>query len=642
MCSFLGKAGWDKSTAKSFLMNYGENLGCDNTTQIFRTHFGVMHPPKCEKLKSDGGGFPNFCFGESICEKDNECNLIINPIDYKQTIIEDVKTLEGYTVGKNAIYKESFDSEGERKLKPVCLSPVKVIGRGLNLDTNEVFLKLGWTDVKGRVKNDFFPQGDLYRKQGVIKLLPSQGVELTDIMTGEFITYLVNSVRVFKDDLTEHIITNKQGWKGNGKFVLGELLYTKDGTQEVLLNEHTERLKGIVSEGNIEGWYDGVSKLLKHPRQRFKIYAAVCVPLLKILNAKSFILDDFGETTTGKTTTCEAAISIYGNPDLLTLTGNATSMGIEVMANTFCDLPVFFDETSATDEKTLKGIIYMIANETGRLRGQKDGRLRKTESWKSCALFTGEAPIKKSDSFGGQTARVIEIYGGLGVDDLEGIDYFKERKLDNYGVIGPILINKILSMPQDELISKFKDIRSKLRQELPTRIEARIAETFSIIAMGGLFFEEILKENKLPFNEDVLTVVKSVFDETTSGLTDTNYLDSFLIQFTGWLSANELSFKPKIETISDTEKYGETSKQQINFRELPGRILPLHVDMFPHKLKELCEKWKFDYDRILRDLKREKYTVVNHGNLYKTSILGNRGEVVIRFDMKKLQWEETL
>lgn len=54
------------------------------------------------------------------------------------------------------------------------------------------------------------------------------------------------------------------------------------------------------------------------------------------------------------------------------------------------DLPLYLDETGMQQsEEVMKAIVYMVSNGQGRMRGQKDGELRETGTWKTVALTTG-------------------------------------------------------------------------------------------------------------------------------------------------------------------------------------------------------------------------------------------------------------
>ncbi len=537
----------------------------------------------------------------------------------------------GWAVGERGISKIKYKKDGEEELIPICYSPLKISGRGYNIDTEEVFLKLFWKDIKGKKHNEFFPQGYLYTKRDLMKSLPIKGVEVTDNTAKHLIDFISESVAFNKEFLKEYTITQKQGWK-NEEFVLGDKLYDKEKTKEIYLLSENDRLKGIKEKGTVEGWLKAAGKLLEYPRARFKIYATCAAPLLKLLDIKSFWLHDYGNTSVGKTITSELAVSIYGSPYILELTANTTKVGIERMAASFCDLPLFLDETSLVDQKILQSLIYLLANETGRIRGSiKPGSLQKTEHWKTVVLSTGEAPIKKENSFGGANVRVIELYGGLNATDFQAIEEYKDNINENYGVIAPLLIKKLLNYSKEDILKTFKDLKGELKSELKGRVEVRLSNTFAAIATGGFLFEEIMADCGFDENADpekILKTVTDVYKATTKDLEGANYLDRFLDNLKGWIVANNKNFINLDILDSDNEK--------TSWNEDLGQITEKYVDIFPHILKRQIESWNFDYKRILTDLKEKKITKCSHGRQYKTKIKEIKNVYVIRFYKNKL------
>ncbi len=537
----------------------------------------------------------------------------------------------GWVVNDEGIFLLKYDKNGKEKQLPICNSPLKISGRGDNIDTEEAFLRLSWKNIGGEEHKGFFPLENLYTKRELMKCLPAKGVEVTDNTAKHLIDFIFESVAFNKEFLEKHIVTEKQGWKTEG-FVLGDSLYSFEGGKtDVLLLLKTERLNGLRSKGTLIEWYNITERLLNYQRGRFKVYAACSAPLLRLLDVRSYIIDDYGETSTGKTTTSELAMSVWGNPYKLELSGNATKVGVELLAAAFCDLPLFLDETSLINSKILKEIVYMLANETGRLRGKKTGGLQPTENWKTVVFSTGEASIKDSSSFEGLSGRVIELYGGLGATDLDAIEKFKDNLTENYGVVGELLIKKIISYSKEDILETFKAVRTKLRQEISGSLEARVSNIFAAIATAGLLFEELLEEAGLP-DKNPIDVCLEVYKEIAPGLSDTGYLDRFLLNLQSWVVSNRSLFLEK------NEKYSEEEEHQ-TIHERYGRITNDFVDVFPHILKKETESWGFNYNRIIKDMKEKKIILCNNGNQFNTMINGEH-VIIIRFFKNKIFLEK--
>lgn len=58
------------------------------------------------------------------------------------------------------------------------------------------------------------------------------------------------------------------------------------------------------------------------------VVCALAAPLIGLIGAESFGVHLFGKSSAGKTTIANIASSIYGEPDLIRLSWNGTSLGL--------------------------------------------------------------------------------------------------------------------------------------------------------------------------------------------------------------------------------------------------------------------------------------------------------------------------
>ena len=72
---------------------------------------------------------------------------------------------------------------------------------------------------------------------------------------------------------------------------------------------------GFHAHGTFEGWCEAIRPLRNYPRVQLAIYAALCAPMLEVLDTSNFILSYDGATTGGKTTCLRVAVSLAGCPD---------------------------------------------------------------------------------------------------------------------------------------------------------------------------------------------------------------------------------------------------------------------------------------------------------------------------------------
>src|SRR5699024_10213183 len=105
--------------------------------------------------------------------------------------------------------------------------------------------------------------------------------------------------------------------------------------------------------------------------------------------------------------------SVWGNPEIgqYIQTFNATEVGKELGAD-FCNsIPLILDELQLVKDhrKEFDKMIYQLSEGVGRTRGQKQGGLQRTTTWRNCILTTGEYPLLSENSGAGAVNRIIEI-----------------------------------------------------------------------------------------------------------------------------------------------------------------------------------------------------------------------------------------
>ena len=140
------------------------------------------------------------------------------------------------------------------------------------------------------------------------------------------------------------------------------------------------------TKGDYDTWVELVKKLQPFPRIMFCLYASCAAPLLMPCEAPNLIVDLAGDTSRGKTTALEVAASCWGLPaghqGGLVKSWNQTKVFAERYSALFNDLPVFFDDSQTTDQRTVAGILYMVANGIGRGRGAAKGGVQRTLHWR--------------------------------------------------------------------------------------------------------------------------------------------------------------------------------------------------------------------------------------------------------------------
>ena len=143
--------------------------------------------------------------------------------------------------------------------------------------------------------------------------------------------------------------------------------------------------------------------------------AASCAsPLVEKLGTLCFFVHLWGiESETGKTVALMLAASVWGDPEIgaYPQTFNATQVGHEKTAAFQHNIPHCIDELQLNYDAhgRTRFDVYQLAQGVGRTRGNKQGGIDRTPTWKLCVLTTGETPIVNDSAGAGAYNRVIDI-----------------------------------------------------------------------------------------------------------------------------------------------------------------------------------------------------------------------------------------
>lgn len=223
-----------------------------------------------------------------------------------------------------------------------------------------------------------------------------------------------------------------------------------------------------------------------------------------------------GKSTTGKSTTCQLAISSIGCPD--PLQGEASLMGTwnQSENNVFARLfgmwggAVCYDELKSNDCKKLGKLLYNLygGRDKGRMNKEATSS-RKSEKWSLCLMSTGESSILDNitDGADGIMNRCYEFYDLQMYKEVNGakqpcqVKWTKSAKnandisafiSQNYGHATPIFADFILKKANtiEELYNYCKEHYKILREkENPDGYSDRRAKFIAPVLLTALLME---------------------------------------------------------------------------------------------------------------------------------------------------------
>jgi hypothetical protein len=124
---------------------------------------------------------------------------------------------------------------------------------------------------------------------------------------------------------------------------------------------------------------------------------------------------------------------------------------LEQHAVQLCDLPLCFDEAGAGDPEAIQTAIYMLINGVGRQRSTKELTMRRTLSWQTVVISTGERELASESSATGAQVRVISLpITGFGDLDAAGVDAILARCASHAGALGLLWLRMVVDVASNE------------------------------------------------------------------------------------------------------------------------------------------------------------------------------------------------
>ena len=305
---------------------------------------------------------------------------------------------------------------------------------------------------------------------------------------------------------------------------------------------------GYRTGGTYEGWRTAVLRCTPFPRVMVALYASMLPPLLPTLpSVRNFVVDLWGETSSGKTTAARVAVSAWGVPDDgaggAMLTWAMTRVALERTSAALGHLPIVVDDTKrAKYAKLVAQVVYDFSSGKGRGRGSIEG-LQRSVSTRSIMLSTGESPATSVTEDGGSRARTIEVTG----QPFEGEDdpgrfvvELIQAMLENHGWAGPMLVEK-LHKNRDQWPGwqrTYEDLATWWRAQADGHpIASRLSAFFAALELAGLAVNDV---HDLP--GDPRANLWTVWRQVMAEMGDTDTPARALRQVRSWAGSNAARF----------------------------------------------------------------------------------------------------
>lgn len=327
----------------------------------------------------------------------------------------------GFAVNEEGVWytKEKQPDDDDEPAPFRVSSKLDVIAIVQERDGDESGLEVRWRTVDNEERTWTFPRSMLHNdassvreelfRRGFQFIEPSKrGKEL-------FVRYLMSCTPRKR----KHSVT-RVGWHGDS-YVTPVRIYAPTAPNEEIVYQSLTAAKYIYSQGSLDDWQKHIAaRCAGNSRLVLAVSCAFAAPAMPLANAESGGINLIGTSSTGKTTTLNVAASVVSNEKYVQM-WRATSNGLEGVAAQYNHSLLPLDELSQSDPEDCGEMVYMLANQKGKLRMSKAGVPRPTYEWQLLFLSTGEKDLAshigsgRKKIKGGQLVRCLDIPADAGI-----------------------------------------------------------------------------------------------------------------------------------------------------------------------------------------------------------------------------------
>ena len=317
---------------------------------------------------------------------------------------------------------------------------------------------------------------DRERKVALTNSILHDGKAFSQTMAGAGLSLSSTQSNLLRDKFMPDFLTQLQrlraantiaarcGWTDDRSgFVLGTRLYTAKGV------EHIHALRDSAAAAEMEGYHeqgDAAASLAaialamgNSPERQAVVALSLATPLMEFTGVDGVILNAWSpESGVGKSTLCDAALAVWGDPNKLRKDYRDTANATWKLASTIGNLPMVVDEFTNVDGRALSDYVYTVTQGREKHRLNSSAQLNAgANRWRLAMITTANNSIHdklltyRPDATA-EAARVFELRLHPLTLSPAAMSDAKMRLLDlrsNFGHLGGKLIQLYLSRDAD-------------------------------------------------------------------------------------------------------------------------------------------------------------------------------------------------
>jgi hypothetical protein len=502
----------------------------------------------------------------------------------------------GYTVDESGVW---VDTEAGRQ--SVCLAPMLITARSEDIETGDKLVRVEWLD-SGRWRSETVTRDEAMDARRIVRLA-RVGAPVSSVRGTQVVRWLESLEAENRARLPYEASSAHLGWSGP-HFVLPE----SEGVT-LRADEGTAQLAAAVSvSGSWDEWLRVVgAHVTWRPLLMLAVYAAACTPLLEVVGAPGFVLDWSGETSRGKTTALRCAAAVWGVPGddgLVLKWSSASDAGPTTAAWFLQSIPLILDDTKQGRPDVIASMLYTIPGGQAKLKGSKDGGMRRTPTWRTCLLSTGEAPITSFNDHGGAMARTICVTGEpMGAETPENERAARELEaalLAHHGHLGRIVVEYVQrDGARERLRARHADYVARLTADATSAVSARMCRYVATLALA----QEVVHHLGVPMWQ-VTDPIGLALAATQAGGDQSDRPREALVALVRWCAANQHRFWGRHALMNDGSPHVPGAGWAGRWDRPAGSWLCISPDI----VRQLLDGWGYDVGNVLAAWDRREWT----------------------------------
>jgi uncharacterized protein (DUF927 family) len=505
--------------------------------------------------------------------------------------LEKLRVPDGWILNNEGIKRVANEN-----IIPVTQSPI-VVSRYIDRRNGEMSKIELLFKYRGKWAKLLAPRSEIASHTKIVKLA-DQKLPVTSVNAKHVVQFLYEFDKLNESRVPHSEAVNHLGWITDTVFV------TNPDESPVFLDipKSLREIAGAYhSHGSLEKWREGITPYLDFPLCRATIMSFFGSVLLELVKQRSFIVHLFCNTGGGKTASSYLGASVWGNPEEMKISLNSTRYSIEMRAGLNRHLPLFLDELQSISKQkqteVAEELLYMISNNRGKERGDKEGGLRESSIWRLIALTSGERSLTAANSQGGSKNRALELYGKP-IPDTKLAKAAYRVSQTNYGIAGQFFVQKIMEVGREKIQEWFNEVYEMIDEQSDDNSPQHVSMVAVIALADFLVGQWIFNKPENIAIEETLSLSKVILEkiEKAANIDDAErareYLESWYFMNMERFQVSNVTLLPPFGWIN--EKDGE-------------------ICILPIAFNKAMEEGGFDPGRTLKDwahkgwIKTEKY-----------------------------------